>query len=237
MSCRSQRSVNLMLVILLIAAVAIPAFGRTSGLPGASGGKSAAVSHSYSILIDLDENRLFLLDDGKLFKSYTCATGTKESPSPQGLYRIIKKSLWGEGFGGCWLGLDCPWGDYGIHGTTSPETVGSRASHGCFRLYSADCAELYSIVPLGTPVFITAGCYGAFGNGFRTIRPGMYGLDIQVIQKRLSELGFYHGDCNGRYDAAGFRAAVHHFQKAEGLAVSDKITRRAAEKMGFVMMD
>ena len=37
---------------------------------------------------------------------------------------IINKAGWGEGFGGAWMGLNVPWGTYGIHGTKSPWFVG-----------------------------------------------------------------------------------------------------------------
>ncbi|MGB5209617.1 MAG: L,D-transpeptidase family protein [Gammaproteobacteria bacterium] len=43
---------------------------------------------------------------------------------------------------------------YLIHGTNKPWGVGMRVSHGCIRLYPEDIAELYRIVPVGTPVHI-----------------------------------------------------------------------------------
>jgi L,D-transpeptidase ErfK/SrfK len=41
-----------------------------------------------------------------------------------------------------------------IHGTTSPESVGLRSSHGCIRMFGKDIQELFSYVPIGTPVKI-----------------------------------------------------------------------------------
>jgi L,D-transpeptidase ErfK/SrfK len=43
---------------------------------------------------------------------------------------------------------------YLIHGTNEPEGVGQRSSAGCIRLYPEDIAELFSMVPKGTPVKI-----------------------------------------------------------------------------------
>ena len=43
---------------------------------------------------------------------------------------------------------------YGIHGTDEPNSIGHAASHGCVRLRNEDIAYLYSIVPVGTPVYI-----------------------------------------------------------------------------------
>jgi len=43
---------------------------------------------------------------------------------------------------------------YAIHGTNQPETVGRAVSHGCVRLRNEDIAQLYAMVPVGTPVYI-----------------------------------------------------------------------------------
>ena len=190
----------------------------------------------YSILIDIDEKRLYLLCNGKLYKSYRCAIGKKETPSPLGSYQIIQRSHWGEGFGGYWLGIDCPWGNYGIHGTTKPETVGLSASHGCFRMYNRDIAQLYALVQCGTQVCITGGNFAAFGYGMRTVFPGMSGLDVQVIQKRLKQLGYYSGPCDGLYGES-FTYAVHRFQAKHSLEVTDTIGMQMITALGFVMMD
>jgi len=205
-------------------------------------GKSAAMkppsqNKNYSILIDTEEKQLYLLCNGKLMKKYACAVGKDETPSPLGSYKIIQKSHWGEGFGGYWLGINCPWGSYGIHGTTHPDSVGSPASHGCFRMYNSDIKELYKTVPYGTTVSITGGCYGAFGSGIRTIGPYMYGLDVQAVQKRMKESGYFNGYCSGRYDSEDFKNAVHKFQYEHGLAVSDYINKKMLTALGFVMMD
>ena len=44
--------------------------------------------------------------------------------------------------------------DYLIHGTNKPNGIGMRISHGCIRLYPEDIKELFSKVPLKTPVNI-----------------------------------------------------------------------------------
>lgn len=41
-----------------------------------------------------------------------------------------------------------------IHGTNRPWGVGMRTSHGCFHLYPEDAAEIFPILPVGTPVRI-----------------------------------------------------------------------------------
>lgn len=43
---------------------------------------------------------------------------------------------------------------YGIHGTNQPWVIGTKASHGCIRLYNSDILKLWPQVPLGTMVVI-----------------------------------------------------------------------------------
>lgn len=94
------------------------------------------------------------------------------------------------------MGLNVPWGQFGIHGTLNPDTVGWASSHGCIRMNNSDVAELYSIVPVGTKVIIVNGSYGDFGTGFRNLKSGMYGSDVLRIQEKLKELGYFTGNPN-----------------------------------------
>ncbi len=43
---------------------------------------------------------------------------------------------------------------YRIHGTTEPETIGTRVSSGCIRMINQDIAHLYARVAIGTPVVV-----------------------------------------------------------------------------------
>lgn len=45
-------------------------------------------------------------------------------------------------------------GTYGIHGTNRPETIGTNASFGCFRMYNADILALFKQVRIGAPVYV-----------------------------------------------------------------------------------
>ena len=49
-----------------------------------------------------------------------------------------------------WISLSKP--HYGIHGTSSPETIGYVSSHGCVRLTNWDAFRLAQLVEPGTPV-------------------------------------------------------------------------------------
>lgn len=41
-----------------------------------------------------------------------------------------------------------------IHGTNQEQHVGQAGSHGCIRMRNAEVAELFELVPVGTPVWI-----------------------------------------------------------------------------------
>jgi len=46
-------------------------------------------------------------------------------------------------------------GDYAIHGTNQPDSIGGFVSYGCIRMYNQDIADLYERVAIGTPVIVT----------------------------------------------------------------------------------
>ena len=48
------------------------------------------------------------------------------------------------------MGLDR--GNYAIHGTNNPGSIGGFVSHGCIRMYNADIMDLYRRAPVGTEV-------------------------------------------------------------------------------------
>lgn len=41
-----------------------------------------------------------------------------------------------------------------IHGTTQPESIGTNASNGCFRMVNDHVRELYNLMPMGTEVIV-----------------------------------------------------------------------------------
>ncbi|MCC7037067.1 MAG: L,D-transpeptidase family protein [Alphaproteobacteria bacterium] len=43
---------------------------------------------------------------------------------------------------------------FALHGTLAPRTIGTRASHGCLRMYPKDIEALFNLVEVGTPVAI-----------------------------------------------------------------------------------
>jgi lipoprotein-anchoring transpeptidase ErfK/SrfK len=45
-------------------------------------------------------------------------------------------------------------GEYAIHGTNRPASIGGFVSYGCIRMYNRDIVELYRMVAVGTPVIV-----------------------------------------------------------------------------------
>jgi lipoprotein-anchoring transpeptidase ErfK/SrfK len=50
------------------------------------------------------------------------------------------------------MGLDR--GNYAIHGTNEPGSIGHFVSHGCIRMYNEDVLDLYHRAPVGTEVTV-----------------------------------------------------------------------------------
>lgn len=122
-------------------------------------------------------------DEWQLFeeKRYPVAVGAIGHDTPAGLYLInsrakcpewtIPDSQWAIDAGlkpgtiveGCteanplklrWLGITEPAEGVGIHGTSSRDSIGTAASHGCIRMREEDVVELFDLVKLYTPIRI-----------------------------------------------------------------------------------
>jgi lipoprotein-anchoring transpeptidase ErfK/SrfK len=46
-------------------------------------------------------------------------------------------------------------GEYAIHGTNRPDSIGTYASYGCIRMYNHDIADLFGRVNVGTSVIVS----------------------------------------------------------------------------------
>lgn len=172
----------------------------------------------YVIHVDVDAKRLTLFRGAEVVRTYTVATGTWDAPTPLGVFRINSRfSGRMSGFGTCFLGLNVPWGNYGIHGTNRPESIGSNASHGCIRMGVKDAEELYALVPNGTRVVIQQGAYGELGDTLRSLKPGDRSSMVCAVQRKLRALGYYYGWPDGVF-GEGTMEAVRRARKALGLS-------------------
>ncbi len=121
----------------------------------------------FAVTVSKSANTLTITDAGKFFKRYRVGTG-QFSKTPVGEFKITtriadppwyradgKTVPFGDSeniLGTHWLGLDVR--GYGIHGTWETNSIGKQSSSGCIRLLNGDVAELFTILPVGTPVTI-----------------------------------------------------------------------------------
>lgn len=121
------------------------------------------------LIINLPSRTIGYYVDEQLVKEYPVAIGSPDTPTPLGEYSIVNKEIdpyWyppeNPGFyivsgpsnplGYRWMGFG---GNYGIHGTNAPWSIGSVVSNGCVRMYEEDVEELFPLIDYGTPVRIT----------------------------------------------------------------------------------
>jgi len=189
------------------------------------------------IWIDLELMRLTVYENGLQTARFPIAAGAAATPSPVGVFRINRKfSTALSGFGTRFLGLNVPWGDYGIHGTNRPSSIGSHASHGCIRLNVKDAEALYKMIPIGTKVVIDGGAYGPLNGGIRALREGDRGADVALLQKRLIRQGYLEGSADGVFGPST-RSAVITARKALNLSSSDTADAALQRKLGNLLFD
>lgn len=171
-------------------------------------------SDGYSVLVDLDDMILRLYKDGEEFMEWPVSGGSKENPSPVGNWKVLNIENWESGFGGSWIGINVPWGDYGIHGTVEPWAIGnSNISHGCIRMNNDDVAVLKEYMSIGVPVHIKHDTAP-----FRVLRDGDVGSDVLLLQIMLMQLDYYDSGLDGFFSKGTFEA-VCQFQSDENITV------------------
>lgn len=191
----------------------------------ASGNKVTTPPGKPSIFIDTTKHTLTVMYNGEPFKKYPVCVGTEETPTPIGEWQVeYKGSDWGDGFGTRWMGLNVPWGIFGIHGTNKPWSIGGAESHGCIRMFNRDVEELYSYIPVGTPVKIVGKPdFPPDAPSSRKMKTGMIGPDVVLVQLRLKEMGLYWSSADGRYGSLT-AVAVKYWQNLANLPETGQIS-------------
>ncbi|MBF0544732.1 MAG: L,D-transpeptidase [Candidatus Riflebacteria bacterium] len=113
--------------------------------------------------------------DNQLIRVFPCAYGANpdggnkkaqgDARTPEGTFRIASKAVNpsykgipggapNNPVGTRWMGLNTWGGSIAMHGTNNPSSIGTRASHGCIRMYTKDAEELYPLVKMSDPVII-----------------------------------------------------------------------------------
>ncbi len=122
----------------------------------------------WAVTVSKNSNDLLVTMNDKFFKRYRVGTG-QYSMTPTGTFHVVSRlehPTWYRAggspipfgdtnnvLGTHWISLDIP--HYGIHGTWETNTIGTQSSQGCIRLLNDQVAELYILLPEGTPVTIT----------------------------------------------------------------------------------
>ena len=196
----------------------------------------SAASPPWEIFVDVDAKRLTLFRGDEIVRTWPVATGAWDTPTPLGVFRINSRFSGAmSGFGTCFLGLNVPWGQYGIHGTNKPESIGSSASHGCIRMRVKDAEELYALVPDWTRVVIQQGAYGETGDTLRPLRSGDRSGMVCALQRKLRALG-YGVWPDGVYGEATMQA-VRQARRDHGLPAGDHADWALYQAIGLTLFE
>ena len=119
------------------------------------------------IIIRQESRRLDLYRGGRRIARFPVAVGKAATPTPNGRFAIAERinTHLPNGFLGPWVlpitGYSRVLNEYAggngrvaIHGTSQPWVIGTRASHGCVRLYNRDIRKLARLVRPGAQVEI-----------------------------------------------------------------------------------
>jgi len=228
-------------------------FSPSRPVPPAPGGPWGR-PRDIRVVIDTAARELSVYSGGSCLRVYPCAVGKPSTPSPAGNWEIINKVVnpsWPV-LGTRWMGLNVPWGNYGIHGTNNPACIGHAVSNGCIRLHNHHAEELFDWAAIGTPVRIIRGGGGSAGpdggsgggspgpdggsGGGSSSRPvlarGATGPYVREAQEKLKELGFYPGTVDGIFGLLT-EAAVREFQRSRNLAVDGVVGPQTWRALGF----
>ena len=121
------------------------------------------------IVINSASRILALYEGNTKVAIYPLGLGKVSTPTPTGYYKILEKAVnpsWidpsdpeyevpsgpNNPLGYRWMQIQ---GNYGIHGTNKPDSIGYYVSNGCIRMYEKDVEALYDAVEVNTPVEIT----------------------------------------------------------------------------------
>ncbi|MFL5386619.1 MAG: L,D-transpeptidase [Longimicrobiaceae bacterium] len=162
--------------IIAMAALAAPAAASGQAAPRDTGlilsTPEAAIAapvpryKAMSILVDLSDRTLFVLDEGEVVRRFPVSVGAEGYGTPAGSYRI-SHMIWNPG----WTPPNSAWArdhkyeppgspgnpmgrvkmffrepDLYIHGTALPSSLGRARSHGCVRMRNTDAVELARMV-------------------------------------------------------------------------------------------
>ena len=136
-----------------------------------------------TIVVNIGERRLYLVEPGGVAMRYAVGVGREEALNFRGSAVIGRKAEWphwsptadmirrmpiyAHYVNGLPGGIGNPLGAralylyrgnqdtyFRLHGTNEPDTIGSKVSSGCIRLFNHDIIDLYNRAPVGTQVVV-----------------------------------------------------------------------------------
>jgi L,D-transpeptidase catalytic domain len=117
------------------------------------------------LLVDTSTFTATLLRANRVVFRARIGVGTASAPTPTGSFYVrnqltrYRSAFYGPvAFGTSARSTLTDWpagGFVGIHGTSRPDLLPGRVSHGCIRMRNADILALARLMPVGTPVEIT----------------------------------------------------------------------------------
>ncbi|MBU2540218.1 L,D-transpeptidase [Patescibacteria group bacterium] len=133
--------------------------GPLSDLPQGDAGVKKQIN------VDLEQQRMFLYENGEFVKEFVISSGKIDTTTPAGKFRIIhKQDMVYSKIAGCWLGFWVGFtndGKHGFHETPicdgereGEDTMGTPVSLGCIRLKLGDAEQLYNWAEIETPIEI-----------------------------------------------------------------------------------
>lgn len=149
-------------------------------------------------------------ENGVKVAEYPLGLGKTYTPTPVGYFKILTKEInppWidpsdpeyivssgpANPLGYRWMQI---FGNYGIHGTNRPDSIGGYVSNGCVRMLEADVEKIFDAVEVGTPVDITYNRVVvekvADGSVVYSIYPDGYGwqsIDAAYVNRWLEPYG------------------------------------------------
>ncbi|WP_411909080.1 L,D-transpeptidase [Bacillus sp. RAR_GA_16] len=124
------------------------------------------------LIVNKKTNELAYVDENKVQRVLSVATGKSVDQTPEGLFTIIvkaenpyyrKKNIEGgvkeNPLGTRWIGFDAKETNgriYGVHGTNHPNSIGKYTTAGCIRLLNEEVEALFEHIPVGAKILITA---------------------------------------------------------------------------------
>ncbi len=138
--------------------------------------KETRTTMGRTIVVRLNENKLYLYDGFDVVGSYSVATAKPGFTTPTGDWTIYDKKenptwynpaldSWGAGLPAVIPGgpgnpmgtraiyIDAP-GLIRVHGTTDDSSIGRYASHGCIRMHNTEIEQLYPMIEVGDHVIV-----------------------------------------------------------------------------------